>query len=86
MDTYFIETSDEEMTSWRSTVSSLVTAFFAWVAFSPELFQHWPWLISLSKFVALGGLVSLGLNTKDKQVHSTVSEVKAATVKVNENK
>jgi hypothetical protein len=53
--------------NWRSTAASLVAAGFGFIAFSPELFAHLPWLLAMSKYIALGGLVSLGISTKDQQ-------------------
>lgn len=32
---------------------------------SPEFFTHWPLLVAVAKYAALGGLVSLGISAKD---------------------
>ena len=72
------------MTSWRTTLSSLIAAGFAFILFSPQYFAHIPWLVDLAKFATIGGLISLGINSKDVQVHSTVDEVGKATAAVNE--
>jgi len=54
--------------SWKSTTVGAVTAFFAFVLFSPELFAQWPALIALSKFAVVGGLAGLGIVAKDYNV------------------
>lgn len=56
------------MNSWKSTVIGIATAFFAFVMFSPETFQAFPWLISLAKFALVGGLAGLGIVSKDYNV------------------
>jgi hypothetical protein len=65
--------------NWKSTLFGCITAFFGFVLFSPGTFSHYPWVIELSKYAFAGGLASLGIVTKDYNVHSTSSEVKAAT-------
>jgi len=50
--------------SWQPTVASIITAFFSFVLFSPDLFADYPWLIELSRFGAAGGLVALGISAK----------------------
>lgn len=54
--------------SWKSTVIGAMTAFFAFVLFTPESFQEWPILIALSKFAVIGGLAGLGIVAKDYNV------------------
>ena len=66
--------------SWRTTVCGLITALAGWVAFSPEIFQHWPWVISLAKYIMVGGFAATGLVSKDYNQHSTQAEVTQATV------
>jgi hypothetical protein len=56
------------LTSWQPTAAAIVTAFFGFVLFSPELFQGCDWLIALSKYGAAGGLVALGLSAKQHNV------------------
>ena len=51
--------------SWRTTVFGLITALAGWVVFSPEIFQQWPWVVSLAKYIMLGGIASTGLAAKD---------------------
>jgi hypothetical protein len=62
-------------TSWRTTVSSIVSTagsigvsfvLFAMVAF-PQI--HFPlWILAISAFANAGGLLSLGINAKDKMI------------------
>ena len=66
--------------SWRTTVFGLITALAGWVVFSPEIFQQWPWVVSLAKYIMLGGIASTGLAAKDSNQHSTQAEVTQATV------
>lgn len=54
--------------SWQPKVIALLTALFGFIAFSPETFQQWPWLIQLAKYVAIGGFVGLGFTTKGASV------------------
>lgn len=68
------------MTNWRTSLMGLLTAGFGFVLFSPELFQHWPWLIALSKYATAGGLAGIGLFAKDSSTHSTREEVQDATI------
>ncbi len=56
------------MRNWKTTASALFTAFFLFVLFAPEHFAAWPWLISLAKFAAAGGLVTFGVLAKDHNV------------------
>lgn len=51
------------LTSWKTTVLGLLTAFFAFVVFDPVYFPSW--LVALSKFAAVGGLAGLGILAKD---------------------
>lgn len=56
------------MKNWKTTLSGLVSAAAAFVALSPQLFIRWPWAVELAKFISVGGLASLGLAAKDKNV------------------
>jgi hypothetical protein len=49
----------------KTTIVAVVTAFFAFVVFSPEHFKAVPWLVDLSKFAAVGGLAALGVVSAD---------------------
>jgi hypothetical protein len=69
-----------KLLSWRTTVCGLITALAGFVMFSPETFQQWPWVISLAKYIMLGGIASLGIASKDSSQHSTQAEVTQATV------
>lgn len=52
--------------NWKTTLSSLLSAFFGFVYFDPSLFPHW--LVSLSKYVFVGGLAAVGILAKDHDV------------------
>ena len=67
------------MTSWKSTVSGIVTAAAGFVVFSPGLFSRWPWVVEAAKYVMAGGVAMLGIVSKDSDVHSTDTEVRVAT-------
>lgn len=54
--------------NWKSTVVGLVTAIAAFVEFDPSLFGGKQWIISLSKFIMIGGFAALGLVAKDRNV------------------
>jgi hypothetical protein len=50
--------------SWRTTAFGIVSAFFTFVLFSPEL--GWPfWMTALAKFALVGGLAGLGITARD---------------------
>ena len=67
--------------NWRTTVAGLVTAVAGFVLFSPQTFARWPWVCDAARYVMSGGLISLGLVSKDAATHSTSAEVEAATIK-----
>lgn len=54
--------------NWKTTVSGVLSAFFAFIVFDPELFKSLPWLVALSKFALTGGLAVLGMTAKDSNV------------------
>jgi hypothetical protein len=61
------------MKNWKTTLFACLTAFFAFVLFDPQWFH--PVLVSIAKFGAAGGLVGLGLFSKDNNVTGgTVSQ------------
>ena len=70
--------------NWKTSVAGVLTAFFAFVMFSPEDFAQWPWVMHLAKFATIGGLASVGLLAKDSTTHSTVQQMQEATVKAAE--
>ncbi len=72
------------MQSWRTLVSACVTAFFFFVLQYPQDFLWAPWLVHIAAFGASGGMISLGLFSKDAAVHSTLEEVKVASVEKQE--
>lgn len=51
--------------NWRTSASALAAAALGFVAMSPEFFAHWPLLIAVAKYAALGGLVAFGVSAKD---------------------
>jgi len=51
------------MKDWKTTLFGLVSAFFAFVLFSPQYFPSW--LHDLSAFAVVGGLAGLGITAKD---------------------
>lgn len=63
-----METLKAMLTSWQPTVAAVVSAFFGFVLFSPELFEGAPWLIAIAKYGAAGGLIALGLSAKQYNV------------------
>ncbi len=54
--------------NWKTTTFAIIAAAFGFVLFSPDLFKNLPWLIEISKYFAAGGLIGLGLSSKDKNV------------------
>ena len=54
------------MKNWKTTVFSIITAFFGFVLFDPQWFP--PIIVSVAKFGAAGGLLGLGLSAKDNNV------------------
>ena len=67
--------------NWKTTTIGLITAGAAFVLFDPETFARWHWMVTLAKFIMIGGLGGLGVVGKDFDVHSTVGEtIKASDV------
>lgn len=59
------------MKSWKTTLSSVISAAGMFVIFAsaPPYSVQFPTVVSaLAAFMALGGLVSLGINGKDADV------------------
>ena len=59
------------MKSWKSTLSSVISAAGMFIIFAsaPPYSVQFPTVVSaLAAFMALGGLVSLGVNAKDNNV------------------
>jgi hypothetical protein len=69
------------MKNWKTTALGLISAVASFVMFSPETFSRWPWVVTLAKFVTVGGLAGIGLAAKDSSTHSTVDEVTESTSK-----
>ncbi len=61
--------------NWKTTAAGIVTGVASFVNFSPSLFSKWPWLVSMSAWLAAGGAVMLGITSKDYNTHSTEQEV-----------
>lgn len=51
---------------WRDNLLLAATALFGFVVFSPETFVHLPWLVALSKFAMAGGLISIGIASRQQ--------------------
>lgn len=59
------------MKNWKTTVSGLVSAAGAFIAFSalPPFNIHYPAIVSaLAAFMIAGGLAAFGVNAKDNNV------------------
>lgn len=54
--------------NWKTSLSGIMSALFAFVAFSPDTFAKWPWIIELAKFATVGGLAAMGFSAKDSNV------------------
>lgn len=52
--------------NWKTSVSALVSVAAGFVAFSPDLFTHFPAVVEIAKYIALGGVASLGITAADK--------------------
>ena len=52
-------------TNYKTTITAAITAGFAFVLFAPELFTAVPWLVSVAKFGAAGGLLAFGIGAGD---------------------
>jgi hypothetical protein len=50
--------------SWQPKVAGIVSAFFSFVLFSPDLFTAVPWLVAIAKYGLFGGLVAFGVVVK----------------------
>lgn len=51
--------------NWRTTASSCLTAFSAYVALFPDDFRHLPVLVHIAKFFVVGGLAAFGIAARD---------------------
>lgn len=61
---------------WKTSLSGFVTASAGFVAFSPELFIHWPWIVALAKYTMVGGLAALGVAARDQHNHDAEASAK----------
>ena len=65
---------------WRTTVPSLISAFFAFVSWTGQTY-HWPTLIvMLTGFASAGGLAFLGINARSQQQHDMDAQQMATAV------
>lgn len=65
---------------WRTTVPSLISAFFAFVSWTAMTY-HWPtWVILLTGFVSAGGLSALGINARSQGQHDIDAKQMASAV------
>lgn len=71
------------MKNWKTTLSGVVTGVAGIVVAQPQLFAKWPIVGSIAAWLMGGGLIALGLATKDASNHSTTAEVQAATAEQN---
>ncbi len=53
------------MKDWKTTAAGMVSAFFAFVLFEPELFASIPAIEAVAKFALVGGLGWLGISARD---------------------
>lgn len=53
--------------NWRTTASAWIVAGAGFIAANPDVIQN-EVIINLAKFLTFSGILSLGLNAKDKQV------------------
>lgn len=56
------------MVNWKSTMFGLITAAAGFVVFSPDTFHNYPVVLSLAKYIMVGGLAGIGIVAKDKDV------------------
>lgn len=56
------------MRSWKTTLSAVMTVLAGFVLFSPNTFKEWPIVIEVAKYIAAGGVLSLGISSKDYNV------------------
>ncbi len=69
----------QQSPSWKTTIFGLIIAVAGFVLFSPETFAQWPWMVSLAKYVMLGGFAGLGLSARDFNVRSSSPVTPALT-------
>lgn len=50
---------------WKTSLAGLISAAAGFVAFSPGLFQKWPWVMEVAKYIMVGGLSGIGLLARD---------------------
>ena len=69
----------QQSASWKTTASGVVVAMAGFVYFSPETFAQWPWVLSLAKYIMLGGIAGLGSSARDFNVRSSSPVTPALT-------
>ena len=55
------------MKNWKTTATGLIAAAAGFIAFQPDLFAAWPFVVALAKYIMVGGLAALGIVGKDAQ-------------------
>lgn len=63
-----IDTSKLGAGSWKTTASGLVTAAAGFVVANPELFANHPAILKVAMYIMVGGLASIGIFAKDRNV------------------
>ncbi len=52
--------------SWKTSLAGIITALASYIAMYPDEYREgYPHLVSFAKFIAVGGLASMGLFGKD---------------------
>jgi hypothetical protein len=54
--------------NWKTTVSGILAAVGSYLAMFPNTLNGHPTLENIAKFIAIGGLASLGFSAKDLNV------------------
>jgi hypothetical protein len=59
----------EGMKNWKTTISALIVVICGFILFDPQWFPEI--VVSIAKYVGLGGLAAFGLSAKDFNVSGT---------------
>ncbi len=57
-----------DFTSWKTTLTAAITAVAGFVLFSPELFDAYPVVVQLAKYIGAGGMIAFGIVSRDNKV------------------
>jgi hypothetical protein len=60
------------MTSWKTTVSAVIIVICGFILFDPQWFPLI--LVSIAKYVGLGGVAALGISAKDFNITGGTKE------------